>query len=425
MSDDRFLVEAPGNGDKLLVEIVSPEDAMLLASDQPDGGPARSLAQLPEHLLPAFHNLPSVVNALATGHVVRLVGPAHLLQGLDSGALHLVKTPTGALAMAARSSDGVIAGHLRVAEVSSAVPNALAVFQIASAITLQYYLHRINERLDGIEQLLGELITRAQNDALGQLRAAEREIRRVDALQARSVSLGEQDWLRLQSALDQVTAVFELSAANVDTFVDLVASAHEQLTGLTKGQEHWTAILALNKTLEKAHRNPVPLQPEASPVRDAVDRARAAAATHGRDVVLFAGAAQLQAQIHQRLLVASQPGGARLEAEKDAARAELTATMDRLASVAETLTLGPLSKEEASAIEARFYMRPNRMQENVSELRRVCRKLRGPVAEVVNVVSMLTDEQPYCIEFVAGPDGGVTSVMQLIGEEPGKALVSA
>lgn len=95
------------------------------------------------------HDVPGIAQALASGRQVRIVGPQDLLDGLRTGAYTLTKDSTGFSGIV-RGVDGKIVGHLRFERVGWVAASAAAVFQVASAVTLQYYLYAIEGRLRAI-----------------------------------------------------------------------------------------------------------------------------------------------------------------------------------------------------------------------------------------------------------------------------------
>ena len=99
--------------------------------------------------------LPSIAAALEAGDAVRIVGSAELLDGLKSGALSFMPGPDGSYGTVVDTAHR-IAGQVQFEPDSALIhtATAAAAFQLASAVTLQYYLHRIDTRLGEIEGLI-------------------------------------------------------------------------------------------------------------------------------------------------------------------------------------------------------------------------------------------------------------------------------
>jgi len=91
------------------------------------------------------------------GQLVRIVGSKDLLDGVRNGALQYMRADLGHMT-AVLDEHGRIVGHvqLRPAQGAGVLTPAAAVFQIASAITLQYYLQRFDEQLAEIPSAVRE-----------------------------------------------------------------------------------------------------------------------------------------------------------------------------------------------------------------------------------------------------------------------------
>lgn len=96
--------------------------------------------------------VPQISEMLSTGDgLVRIVGSRELLDGIRHNTLHYMRGELGHTT-AVLDQHGRIVGHVQLqpAKSVSAVAPAAAVFQIGSAITLQYYLQRFDEQLTEI-----------------------------------------------------------------------------------------------------------------------------------------------------------------------------------------------------------------------------------------------------------------------------------
>lgn len=96
--------------------------------------------------------VPQISEMLSTGDgLVRIVGSRELLDGIRHNTVHYMRGELGHTT-AVLDQHGRIVGHVQLqpAKSVSAVPPAAAVFQIGSAITLQYYLQRFDEQLTEI-----------------------------------------------------------------------------------------------------------------------------------------------------------------------------------------------------------------------------------------------------------------------------------
>jgi hypothetical protein len=104
---------------------------------------------------PLVAAMPSIGQALATGNVVRIVGPSNLLDGIRNGTFRYLEGAKGHFGTVI-GKDGHIVGQVQFHEPTAMMhtASALAAFQLASAVTLQYYLQRIDAHLEEITTLV-------------------------------------------------------------------------------------------------------------------------------------------------------------------------------------------------------------------------------------------------------------------------------
>jgi hypothetical protein len=162
---------APGR--ELLVEFVPSDLADLVNSkgvDRVDGSHAGANA-----FDALISSVPKGAALLESGMAMRVVGPPEALAGLQSGSLTLVTSAGKNLGQVRDVASGNFGSHLEVAKggVTPAL-GALAVFQVMSVITGQYYLHRIDSKLTKIQKGIDTLIQGQQSELLGKVGAAAR-----------------------------------------------------------------------------------------------------------------------------------------------------------------------------------------------------------------------------------------------------------
>lgn len=150
-----FVLEAPDSRSHLVGEII-PKDSSLLLQEGGSGSP--SLGRMPKAWNQAVQTLPNVATALKKGELVRIIGPDHLVEGLAKGDMAHTITKSGVIGVV-KGPDGKFVGHLRFESAGNpaTVAGPLAVFQIASAVTMQYYLHQMTTRLVSIEQGIDDI----------------------------------------------------------------------------------------------------------------------------------------------------------------------------------------------------------------------------------------------------------------------------
>lgn len=158
--------------------------------------------------------------ALRPGQVMQVIGPDHLIHGLQSGAYHLVETTTGAIGTV-RDSTGFV-GNLRfdsnIESAASSIAGVAAGFQVASAITLQYYLARIDSQLVEIDRQVRGLRQDLLDEEKGSIDAAREASEDLEAALLAVGKLEEQDRLRLSHAEDRIDATYHSLCNKLDAF---------------------------------------------------------------------------------------------------------------------------------------------------------------------------------------------------------------
>jgi hypothetical protein len=165
--------------------------------------------------------VPFIAAALQGGHMVRLVGPDHLVRGLDAGVLQQLGD-TSILA----DSAGHIVGQLDLGDVVSVatISGPLAVWEIAGIVTCQYYLNRISRQLGAIERGVAGLQQYQRHEIASRLQAARMALDRVEPLPMQSLS--SMDRMAVAMAGKDLDEVYALSRTNIEAYASAV---HRQL----------------------------------------------------------------------------------------------------------------------------------------------------------------------------------------------------
>ena len=181
-------------------------------------------------VVPSFAGAPAllggveVLKALQSGGVVRVLGPQHLLAGLDRGTLEMVPSAGGLLGTVRDTTSKQFAGNLRLGDLEGANPMApaLAGFQLASALTLQYYLARIDGQLNRIlEEVLGGRQD-LRDERYGRIEAARRRCATAERVLLETGNLGQQDRNRLNHAENDLEQTYGALRASVEAFCEEV-----------------------------------------------------------------------------------------------------------------------------------------------------------------------------------------------------------
>ena len=120
-------------------------------------------------------SVPKAAALIESGMTMRVVGPPDALAGLSSGAFELVTTGGKSLGQVRELATGHFGSHLQIAQAGvTPAMGALAVFQVMSVVTGQYYLHRIDAKLGQVQEGISGLVRGQQSELRGKVEAAAR-----------------------------------------------------------------------------------------------------------------------------------------------------------------------------------------------------------------------------------------------------------
>lgn len=223
-----------------LVEWFGRGATLVSASDSELWRPGRegSFVYAAPRLTAALGELPEIASRLSSGDLLRVVGPPDVVAQLKAGSLELMRTSTGDLAIA-RNKDGIVA-PLRVESASSGLSTAAAtIFQLASAVTLQYYLHAIAVQGESISRSLADLQHRLQAGLVGELTPA------FDALARARTAMSE------GRDVDDVTVYRDNSMKVLGTIHDLFRTRATDVEACYRTVEHNAGRARVNPRLKR------------------------------------------------------------------------------------------------------------------------------------------------------------------------------
>ena len=224
-----FVAPSP-SAQALGVVVIDRVDSSLFNRLEPDDRRALpSIAGNPALLGAAqVHAAAQIQGALQAGHVVRVFGSKEILDGLATGALEMVPAKSGgSLGVVRKAGTTAFAGQIRFEgnpEMQS-VPNpnpALAGFQFASAVTLQYYLARIDRQLGEIDKEIRGTRQDTRDERYGRIEAARKQCELAERILAGASGLGNHDALRLDLAAHDLDQTYEALEASVKSFCERV-----------------------------------------------------------------------------------------------------------------------------------------------------------------------------------------------------------
>jgi uncharacterized membrane protein YkvA (DUF1232 family) len=160
--------------------------------------------------------------AIHQGQVLQVLGPPHLVQGLRDGTYHLLETSTGHIGTVADQSG--IVGHLRVGTdlTQAAAQGALAAFKVASVVTLQYYLARIDTQLVAIDRQLKAIQQDLLDETFGEIQTARESCADVEEVLRDLGHIGALDLQRLAHAEQRIDHAYHAQVKKLEGFCSQV-----------------------------------------------------------------------------------------------------------------------------------------------------------------------------------------------------------
>lgn len=210
----QFILE-DGSGRQLFAEIVDRTEAALWKPEDELSTHQPSLVAVDK----AIAAIPAIGLALKGGKVARILNPEALAQGRQ---LKSAKGGNLSLIYGEKS----IVTQLRYGDTRNVATVAapLAVFQVASAITGQYYLDRINGQLIAVEGQISRFRIEHRNATYGDITAAAEACAELEEGFSRSLALTADDRTRLVSVETLIDKAYNQKQKDVDDFVRDVES---------------------------------------------------------------------------------------------------------------------------------------------------------------------------------------------------------
>jgi hypothetical protein len=189
--------------------------------------PTRTSGGAPVAVGPILEGAAGLRRALQAGDVIRVFGPPQVLEGLKNGGLEMIRSGPGNLGVVRDVATKDFAGHLRLGEVefSGVAAPALAAFQVVSAVTLQYYLARIDRQLGEISRDLEAVRSDTRDDRYGRIETARSKCASVERVLTITGRVGEQDALRLELAVNDLEQTYQALRSNAEKFCARVEAA--------------------------------------------------------------------------------------------------------------------------------------------------------------------------------------------------------
>ncbi|MDP9331872.1 MAG: hypothetical protein M3Q30_00975 [Actinomycetota bacterium] len=324
--------------------------------------------------------VPQISEMLNRGdQLVRIVGSKELLDGIRHNTLHYMRGELGHTT-AVLDQNSRIVGHvwLQPAEVSSVLAPAAAVFQIASAITLQYYLQRFDQQLTEISLSVRKA---REHAAWAEIARAALETAEIAEAIQRHGPLAPDLRARLDEEERAVDVVVLQELLPVEEAVRSLQVVRDEIDTLLAGQEEQSRVARTANVLRETL--PGGLRQHLRRALDELD----AAMPHW---YLAARAAQVHATLRTLRAVddrlAGRPAsaaGRRSLLERAGAQAALGGRVSALLELpAETFDLFGIDRPVESQIERVYVMAASLAGESVTAAERLGLAAERPVEEM-------------------------------------------
>jgi hypothetical protein len=368
---DNGLVVFQGEGGEILTgQVVEPEDAIL----PPASGWSARVPPIPVGEI--LETVPDFLDAVRGGKIMRLI---------SEPAGPLTKAKAGGVLGSVRGEKG-FAQNLRYRgppENVRVVAAPAAAFQIASAVTLQYYLNTITKQLESLQRGIGDIKEWLRAEELSDVESAEQSCSDIAAHMSAGTPLNAADLVKLNDAHSAGRRRFAAARTRLETLAHRIDEAVTETGDISNRG-------ALEDALKDATANAV------------------------RDYQVLMHAAVLTVQA-LALLAAhdATEGPARLETTEAAALREIEKMRTSLAELMPYLNKLNIRK---SAV-AREYARPLKWgsapYKELEVFRAATKDLRRHLREPSEaLLPPLTAAQPWVIEARMAADGSIETRVQ-------------
>lgn len=264
----------PVSTGEMEIVVLERDDSVLFCAGPADTPPPIAVQAL-------VQSSESVGEALQSGKVIRVLGPRHLLKGLDNRSLELVSTSTGKLGTVRDATSKRFAGQLRLGQggaANAAKMTLSAGFAVASVVTLQYYLASIDSKLGSIRHGLEGLQSDVLDEQLGKIDSAQGVCRELQHVFEQAGRLGAQDLSRLVHADSSMDDVLSSLSRSLDRFASDAEAMMKDLSIVDKDRCSDFLTAATTKHVPR-----VGMLMYAAGVRDRINAIRALAAAADGD----------------------------------------------------------------------------------------------------------------------------------------------
>lgn len=206
-----FLLE-DGSGRQLFAQLIEPgESALWRRADTIITQQSTSVAL--DNVLDA---VPVIGVAVKGGKWVRILNPEALALGDQ------IKSKSGGFLAGIYGADKKFAAQLRFTKPDDLAKLAtpLAVFKVASMVTGQYYLNRINSQLMTIEGQVRQIRQELRNETYGEITSAAEACMELEEGLALSLDLTADERMRLVNAEGDIDKAYKQKLKDVQDFLD-------------------------------------------------------------------------------------------------------------------------------------------------------------------------------------------------------------
>jgi hypothetical protein len=170
---------------------------------------------------------PSLAAAVQTGQLMRIVGPASVVDGLAKGTMTLMQSGGNSLGGVLAQDSSKIVGQARFSPVAGVLA-PLVVYQAVHAIVGTQQLNEINRRLANIERTLSRIVQRQNAKDIGEVIAATSTLQDILAEHAHSGHFNAQMQDRISHCERDLRAHLERLKILKANFHDKISQARQR-----------------------------------------------------------------------------------------------------------------------------------------------------------------------------------------------------
>lgn len=123
----------------------------------------------------------TVASGVQAGHLMQIVSPPEVIEGLANGTMHLMKTAMGSTGSVLKEGSTQIFRQAKFAPANVApIVAPVMIYQLLNAVAGTYQLSKINARLDSLQRTIEQISFRLQANTSGRLLASINSLEEIN-----------------------------------------------------------------------------------------------------------------------------------------------------------------------------------------------------------------------------------------------------